>query len=486
MNESTRQYDVLIVGCGVAGMSAAVTALESGLKVLNLERSTEEHFGGNSRWTEAYMRMKNDEEISDDFEDHFARNAGVNLDPNVLAAAADAYEHWPSYVKAHAFPDPEVISTFAAKVPSTIGWLKRFGLKFEPQPIYLLTQNTTRIAAMGGGLGIIETLRDRVNAMGGEIRYRTTAVDLLRDETGTVTGLVVINEKGRQEKIHARNVILASGGFQGNPEMMTRYMGQKAANIRPVAIGGYYNKGEGIRMALDAGAAPSGEFGSYHAEPVDPRSLQAEAVIFIYPYGILVNTNGKRFTAAAPGTVDAHYDNIARSFAEQPKGLVYVIFDSQVEDIPRWKNSIRSDLPPLKADTIEGLAAQLELNPAMLAETVGAFNAACPEGNADFTPFQLDHRGTTGISPPKSHWARPINKGPFYAYPIISANCFTFGGVKVNANAQVLSQDGHVIPGLYAAGETIGIYHQVYTGSTSVLRGLVFGRIASQHIAGAQ
>jgi len=140
--------------------------------------------------------------------------------------------------------------------------------------------------------------------------------------------------------------------------MMTQYIGIKAKNIRPVAIGGYYSRGEGIRMALAAGAAPAGEYGSYHAEPVDPRSTMAEAVVFIYPYGILVNTEGKRFIDEAPGTVDAHYDNISRSFADQPKGLVYVVFDSKVEDIPRWKTSIRSDIPPLQANSIADLARQ--------------------------------------------------------------------------------------------------------------------------------
>lgn len=483
MSQTEQDIDVLIVGCGVAGLSAAVTALESGLKTLNLERAAPEDFGGNSRWTEAYMRMKNDTEVADDFEEHFANNPGFNLDPNVLDAVGGGYSQWPSYVKAHPFPDPELISAFASGVPSTIGWLKRFGLKFEPQAIYLLTQNTTRIAAKGGGLAIIETLREKALELGGQFAYRTTAVELIQDETGRVCGLVVTGPDGKRKPIRAKNVILASGGFQGSSEMMTQYIGAKARNVRPVAVGGYYNRGEGIRMALAAGAAPAGDFGSYHAEPVDPRSLQAEAVVFIYPYGILVNTDGQRFINEAPGTVDAHYDNIARSFADQPNGLVHVIFDSKVEDIPRWKTSIRSDLPPIQANSIEELAAKINLDPATLAETVANFNAACPSDESDFTPFQLDKRKTFGITPQKSYWSRPINKGPFYAYPIISSNCFTFGGLKVNTGAQVLTQDGHVIPGLYAAGETVGIYHQVYNGSTSVLRGLVFGRIASQQIS---
>lgn len=472
----------MIVGCGIAGLSAAVTALQAGLSVTLLERAPEEDFGGNSRWTEAYLRMKNDAEVSDDFEERFAQNAGLNLDPNVLDAVAGEYAHWPSFVKAHPLPDPELIAHFAASVPTTIAWLKSFGLRFGPQPIYLLTQSTTRIAAQGGGLALIERLMKEARSLGAELRFRTTAVDLVRDGDGRIAGIRVIDPDGRHARIHARATLLASGGYQGNPEMMTHYMGERAAGIRPVARGGYYNKGEGIRMALAAGAAPAGDFGSYHAEPVDPRSRQPEAVVHIYPYGILVNKRGLRFVNEGPGMVDAWYDPITRTIADQPEGIAWVIFDAKVEDIARWKTSIRSEVPPHEAQTLEALVAQLGIEPAAL-ETIAAFNRACPPATAEFKPFELDHRATRGLVPSKSHWCRPIDRPPFRAYPIISANCFTFGGLKVNTNAQVIDNDGKVMPGLYAAGETVGLYHQVYTGATSVLRGAVFGRTAAQHLA---
>ena len=474
--------DLLIVGCGIAGTSAAVTALQAGLRVTLLERAPEEDFGGNSRWTEAYLRMKNDSEVSDDFEESFARNAGTNLDPNVLDAVGGEYAHWPPFVKAHALPDPELVAHFAAGVPPAISWLKGFGLRFGPQPIYLLTQSTTRIAAQGGGLALIERLMREARTLGAEVRFRTTAVDQLHDADGRIAGVQVVDADGRRGELRAGATLLASGGFQGNPEMMTRYMGARAAHIRPVARGGYYNKGEGIRMALAAGAAPAGDFGSYHAEPVDPRSRQPEAVVHIYPYGILVNKRGERFVDEAPGMVDAWYDPITRTIAGQPDGIAWVIFDAQVEDIPRWKTSIRSDVPPVEAQTLEALIAQLGLPPAAL-DTLAAFNAACPPADGEFRPFELDGRATRGLAQQKSHWCRPIVKPPLRAYPIVSANCFTFGGLKVNVNAQVLDNDGRVLRGLYAAGETVGLYHQVYTGATSVLRGAVFGRTAALHVA---
>lgn len=484
MSNDGEKFDLIVVGSGVAGLSAAVTALERGLNVIILERSVEDEFGGNSRWTEAYLRMKNDSEIADDFEEHFASNAGYNLDPNLERDAANEYEFWPPYVKAHPFPDPQLVTAFAEGVPKTIEWLKGFGLKFEPQPIYLLTQNTTRIAAQGGGLEIITTLKAQAQKGGATFVYRTTAHDLIQDEDGTVIGVTVTDPDGIRRSLYGGSVVLASGGYQGNFEMMTQYFGSRARFIRPVAAGGYYNRGEGIRMALRAGAAPAGDFSSYHAEPIDPRSRNPEAVIHIYPYGILVDKFGKRFQDESPCTVDASYDNIARRIGEAPDGISYVIFDAKVEDITDWRRAVRSEVEPFEADSIEALAAEVGLPVFDTASTVEAFNNACPPSDG-FDPFVADGLSTHGIEPSKTNHSRAIASPPFRAYPIIAANCFTFGGLKVNACAQVLDNDAKIMRGLYAAGETVGIYHQVYNGSTSVLRGLTFGRLAGLHAANA-
>jgi tricarballylate dehydrogenase len=248
-----------------------------------------------------------------------------------------------------------------------------------------------------------------------------------------------------------------------------------------VARGGYYNKGEGIRMALACGAAPAGDFSSYHSEPLDPRSGATEALVMNFPYGVLVNKRGKRFVDEAPGPVDVHYDHISRAIGEQPDGIAYVVFDSLIDDVPNWKRSIRSDQPPFRADSIEVLAALCELPAEPLDATLKAYNAACQPG--EFQPLRTDFLATKGLDIVKSNWARPISSPPFYAYPIISGVCFTYGGVKTNSNGQVVDTDGRAIPGLYAAGEAAGLYYQVYTGATSVMRGAVFGKIAGAHAA---
>jgi tricarballylate dehydrogenase len=198
----------------------------------------------------------------------------------------------------------------------------------------------------------------------------------------------------------------------------------------------------------------------------------------IFNYGVLVDVNGRRFTDEAPSSADATYEAVTRVIGEQPDGLAWLILDDRLSQIPNWRRAVRSDQPPVEAPTIEALAAAIGIPGDVLAETLDAYNAACPEGGS-FMPERPDGIATRrGYTPRKSNWAFPLERGPFRAFPIICGNCFTFGGIKVDPDAQVLDRDGDPIPGLYAAGETIGLYWGTYTGATSVLRGAVFGRIA--------
>jgi len=195
-----------------------------------------------------------------------------------------------------------------------------------------------------------------------------------------------------------------------------------------------------------------------------------------------VNARTQRFTDEAPKTVDAIYEAITRQIWEQPNGIAYVILDAGIADVPNWRRSVRSDQPPVEAPAISALAEGLGLDPGTLQATVADYNRACPD-SAGFKPLALDGLATRGLDPPKSNWARPLDRPPFLAYPITCANCFTFGGVKVDTDARVLDLDGVPIDGLYAAGEVMGLYYGTYTGATSVLRGAVFGRKAGLHAA---
>jgi tricarballylate dehydrogenase len=161
----------------------------------------------------------------------------------------------------------------------------------------------------------------------------------------------------------------------------------------------------------------------------------------------------------------------------QPEGIAWVILDAKLNDVPNWRRSVRSDQPPVSAETLADLAVKLGIDTSALELTVAQYNAACGDGK--FDPLVADGlRTAVDYQPSKLNWARPIDTGPFMAYPVICGNCFTFGGIKTNARGQVVNADGETIPGLYAAGEMTGLYYGTYTGATSVLRGAVFGRIA--------
>jgi tricarballylate dehydrogenase len=394
----------------------------------------------------------------------------------VVDAAKHDYATWPGIVKALAFADPEVVAAFAGGCGPTLTWMKRLGVRFDFLPTQFLTKSQPRLLPVGGGLALLEALVARATALGGRFFYQTTARALVQDESGAVIGISAVGPDHRPSAFRAQGVVLATGGFEGNWEMLAQYMGAHAVHLRPVARGGYYNKGEGIRMALAIGAAPGGDYASFHAEPVDPRSGVAEASVFIFPYGVLVNRRGERFTDEAPGTVDAVYDTITKIIWQQPEGIAYAIFDAKLADVPNYKLGLRTDQPAITADTLEELERMLGLPATKLEASVARYNEACRPGL--FKPLELDRLRTRRLDPPKSNWARPLDNPPFQAWPIIAACVLTYGGLKVDARARVLNADGEVIPGLYAAGEVVGLYYKVYAGATSVLKGAVFGRFA--------
>ncbi len=479
--EQRRQQRIVVVGCGVAGLAAAVAGAEAGARVTVLERAPVDERGGQSRYTEAYLRMKSETEVTDDFEVHLAENGAGAISPDLIEEAGGPASGRTGLVDSLSIADPEVIDTLATRAGPTIAWLQQFGVRFDFLPTQFLTRSQPRLLPVGGGQALVDALAARAEALGVEFLYDTAAQDLLLGADGTVAG-VRAKTRGERPRELAGQVVLACGGFEGNNEMLTRYLGPRSVHLRPICRGGYYNRGDGIRMGLAVGAATCGEFGSYHAEPVDPRSGISEPALFIFPYGILVNRAGQRFTDEAPGTVDAYYERVTRRIYEQDGGTAWVILDARHTTIPNYRLGIRTDQPPLVAADLDELAMKTGIAAPALRATIDGYNAACVAG--DWKPLELDGLATRGLAPPKSNWALPIDQAPFHAYPIASANVFTFGGLKTDTAGRVLDQDGEPLPHLYAAGEMTGMYYGNYTGSTSVLRGLVFGRLAGTHAAG--
>ncbi|CAI9410167.1 FAD-dependent oxidoreductase [Nocardioides sp. T2.26MG-1] len=480
MSTDVFEYDVVVVGGGVAGLTAACSAAEHGARVALVDRATEAETGGNTRYTEAFLRMRSLEETADGLEDTLVDDFMGHPDPSVTNEAAVNPDRRSALYRSHHLVDPDYVAELAAEAPGTLAWMTGHGMRFDVLPTPFLTTSTTRMAPVGGGLAIVETMGKAARGLGVEFHFETTARSLVVDADGGVAGIAARTPRGTVE-LRGR-VVLASGGYQGNAELMARYHGGRALTTRPVARGGGYNKGEGLEMALAVGAATAGNFSLFHAEPVDPRSGEPEAAIFCFPHGVLVNAAGERFVDEARGPVDAWYERTTRDIQAQERGVAWVVLDQQGLAVPNLRAGIRTDKPAVTGATLAELAGRIGVPADTLERTVAAYNAACPD------PAGFDHRApdglaTTGLVPAKSHWARPITDGPFEAYPIMAANVFTFGGLKTSAAAEVVDRDGRAVPGLYAAGELTGLYYSNYTGSTSVLRGATFGRIAGREAA---
>jgi tricarballylate dehydrogenase len=280
-------------------------------------------------------------------------------------------------------------------------------------------------------------------------------------------------------------VVLASGGFQGNPAMMRAHFGPGAEMIKLISPGTRFDTGDGIGVATEQGASVSGDWNGMHIEPVDPRSQNSAPVVLVYPYGIVVDQHGHRFFDEGGGLMHETWERLARDihFA-RPKRMAYVILDSRLFEIDGYERAIRSEVPPYRAPSIEELAARIGIPAGNLRETVDAFNAAATGDPSRFDASRCDGLAAAGgLQPPKSNWARAIEKPPYLAYPLVGAIAYTFGGLATNAKAEVLGEQGPM-PGLYAAGETTGHFYRTAPNAVAVLRALVFGKIAGREAIG--
>ena len=474
--------DVIVIGCGVAGLSAAVAAAEGGAEVTILDRAPEDERGGNSRYTSAWMRMRTEDEVSEDLIDLLLERGHGAIPPDFVKEVSRNYAEWPAHVRAFPFNDPEIVTSLIDNAPPTMQWLKQHGIKFTFYEPMLLETGAVRMGPSGGGLAVIDALAKSAERLGVKFLYQTTGRSLLLDDTGKVRGVRCWSKDRGVFEIDSQAVVVAAGGFQGNVEMMTRYVGANAHFARPVSAGGLNNKGEGIEMMLAAGAAASGQYDMFHGAPIDPRSSRAEAIVGVINFGILVNVYGRRFLDEGTNTYEHFYDEAAWTIMRQRLGRAHLIFDGTLFNIPHIKTRIQTEIEPLRASSIADLARSIAVPERALSETICDYNAATVDGPFDMR--KRDGLSTRGLVIPKSNWARPINDKDLHAYPVMCGNTFTCGGVKITGDGEVLNRDGEIIPGLYAAGESTGLYYNLYVGATSVLRGLVFGRQAGRKICG--
>jgi tricarballylate dehydrogenase len=277
--------------------------------------------------------------------------------------------------------------------------------------------------------------------------------------------------------------VLAAGGFQANAEMRTRYLGPgwELAKVR----GTRFNTGDGIKMALDIGAQPTGNWSGGHAVGWDRNAPEFGDLTVgdnfqkhSYPWGIMINARGERFVDEGADFRNYTYAKYGRVILEQPGQFAWQIFDRKVIHLLRDEYRIKR-VTKARADTLEELVTKLDdVNAARALENIKAYNAAVMT-DVPFNPNVKDGRGTRGLSVPKSNWANTIDEPPFEAYAVTCGLTFTFGGVRIDTDARVIDTDGEVIPGLYAAGELVGgLFYFNYPGGSGLMAGSVFGRIA--------
>ena len=234
-----------------------------------------------------------------------------------------------------------------------------------------------------------------------------------------------------------------------------------------------------LRVLLDSGAKPVGDPRQCHAVAIDARAPKFDGGIVTrldcVPFGIVVNTHAKRFSDEGEDFWPKRYAIWGRIVAQQPNQIAYSIIDSQA--MGKFMPSV---FPPIEASSIEELATKLALDPAALADTVAGFNAATRPGT--FDPSILDAYATHDLTPPKSHWAIPLDTPPFYGYPLRPGITFTYLGVTVNEHAQVIMQNNQAASNIYAAGEVMAgnILGQGYMAGFGMTIGTVFGRIAGR------
>ena len=450
---------LIVVGHGAAGLAAALSAAEQArscglhIDITLLEKSREDEAGGNTRWSPSYMRLAAPDRLAPGFEDDM-QQASSGL-------ADQAY-----------------FRTLAENATATIGWLETHGVEFTI-PVYYLSTGPPRIQPAGGGGAIIEKLSHAAKQVGVKFLYATSAMRLRMVE-GRVRGLDIQSGDGATT-LDADAVVLACGGFQGNAAMMGAHFGPAGETVKLISPGTRFDTGDGIGMAIDQGASVSGDWSGMHMEPVDPRSKHSAPIVLVYPYGIVVDQEGRRFFDEGGGLVHETWEAFARDihFA-RPKNIAYAILDSRLFDIPGYERAIRSEVPPYQAGTLAELAAQIAVPARNLEETIEAFNIAAAGDVSRFDATQRDGLAAAAdLKPSKSNWARPITKPPYLAYPLVGAVAYTFGGLATNERAEVLS-DGGPISGLYAAGETTGHFYRIAPNAVSVLRALVFGQIAGR------
>jgi tricarballylate dehydrogenase len=454
-------YDVVVVGGGNAGLCAAISARHLVPRVLLLERAPRHMRGGNTRHTRN-IRCAHDK--PDAFTPGVYGEAELLADLELVGGGkADLHLARLTVSESASLPD----------------WMASHGVRWQAAIRGTLQLSRTNRFFLGGGTALVNAYYQTADRMGVEVRYEAGVEELHLD--GAECRSVLIGSGSAREEIRARAFVAACGGYEANIEWLKRHWGEGAENY--AVRGTPYNDGTVLAALLRHGARSVGDPRGFHAIAVDARGPRFDGGIVTrldsVPFSIVVNREGLRFYDEGEDIWPRRYASWGGLIAAQPGQVAYSIFDAKV---------LESFMPPLfrpyTASTIGGLAGELGLEARALQTTVAAYNTACA-GNERFDPSTLDGLGTRGLSPPKSNWALPIDRPPFYGLPLRTGVTFTYMGVGVDAGGRVQREDGRGFSNLYAAGEIMSgnILATGYLGGFGLTIGTTFGRIAGREAA---
>ncbi len=372
---------------------------------------------------------------------------------------------------------------------AAVHWMREIGIQWEPLKEHAKVggkryfERGIAIHVAGGGVGQLDQWRRIAEQRGIEIRFESPVCAVLGD-LRQVEGVSVSGPDGRYD-LMARAVIACAGGFQANPEMRARYLEGNTDMMK--VRGSRHDTGEVLRYLIDLGARPAGHWQSGHMSPIDANAPDVETPQhadgrgntqsrYDYPYGITVNALGVRFFDEGEAQHSYTYAKTGRAVLAQPGAIAYQLYDQTGLACLRYPHHKATFV---EAATIAELAEKIGIAPAVLVHTVEEFNRAVSD-DKPFLPGRLDGRATRGLALPKSNWATRIEAPPFRAYPVTGGVTFTFGGVEIDGNAQVISTMDRPVRGLFASGDIVGLFFHNYPSFTGQTRNAVFGRLAGR------
>jgi tricarballylate dehydrogenase len=478
--------DVVVVGGGNAGFTAAHAAAVRGRKVVLLEKGSEDLAGGNSFYTAGATRIAHSG-LSDlvEWVEPDERHGRTEVPPY------SAEEYAADLAKVtEGRNDPELTKVLVEESQPTLRWLNSLGLKYRlmyerqaferPDGSYLFWGGL-HVGNVGGGEGLMEDHTRVAAELGIHVRYSHAAKSLIVED-GRVVGVVTDSPSG-ELSLRAESVILTAGGFESDPQLRREHLGEGWENAK--VRGTPNNTGDMIAAALQIGAARGGDWGTCHSVQWDAftatnesnRELTNRLTRQSYPFGIIVNTNGERFLDEGADFRNYTYAKYGKEILKQPGSVAYQIFDATLRPMLRTEEYDMPGISVEVAGTLEELAAKIGVDPEKLSKTVSDFNNSIDRSIA-FDPNIKDGR-SAATEPVKSNWAAPIETGPFYAYGVTCGITFTFGGIKSDTHGRVLDGQGKHIQGLYVAGEMLGgLFSANYPGGSGLAAGCVFGRRA--------